>query len=60
MVNNFQEYKSVKEQEEQRFASHKTHVSASSIMRHIRHKMGKISDQEFFEQERRESLALDV
>jgi len=51
MIENFKEYESVKKHQETLFADKKSKVTASSIMRYIRHKMGAIDDQEFYQQE---------
>lgn len=51
MVENFKEYECIKNHQVQLYAGKKSSVTARSIMRYIRHKMGTITDQEFYEQE---------
>lgn len=49
MIENFREYESVKDRKSAMFAQPKSSVTAKSIMRCIRHKMGLISDQDFYD-----------
>ena len=51
LVENFKEQEDIYQRQERLFASNKSQVTARSIMRYIRHKMGTISDKEFYEQE---------
>ena len=60
LVDNFQEYEILKEKERASYqqASLKVGVTASSIMRHVRWKLGKISDKQFFDEEYAENHKL--
>jgi len=51
MIENFKEYENIKKNEEQLFQGKKSQVTARSIMRFIRHKMGLINDEQFYQSE---------
>jgi hypothetical protein len=59
LVDNFQEYEILKAKESRIYneSSTKKQVSAKSIMRHVRWKLGKISDKQFYEEEYQEAVA---
>ena len=49
LVTSFEEYEKLKQQESLYYRQRKkTNVTAESIMRHVRWKMGKLSDREFY------------
>ena len=52
LVTSFEEYEKLKKQESLYYRQRKkTNVTAESIMRHVRWKMGKLSDRDFYRQE---------
>ena len=52
LVTSFEEYEKLKEQESMHYRQRKkTKVTAESIMRHVRWKMGRLSDKEFYKEE---------
>ena len=52
MVTSFDEYEKLKKQESLYYRQRKkTNVTAESIMRHVRWKLGKMSDQDFYREE---------
>ena len=52
LVTSFDEYEKLKKQEEMYYRQRKkTVVTAESIMRHVRWKMGRISDKDFYREE---------
>ena len=52
LVTSFEEYEKLKKQEALYYRQRKkTMVTAESIMRHVRWKMGKLSDREFYREE---------
>ena len=52
LVTSFEEYEKLKKQEAMYYRQRKkTVVTAESIMRHVRWKMGKISDKDFYREE---------
>ena len=55
LVTSFDEYEKLKKQEEMYYRQRKkTVVTAESIMRHVRWKMGRISDKDFYREELQE------
>jgi hypothetical protein len=56
LVDNFAEYQVLKEKENKFYNQSRRKVTAKSIMRHIRWKLGKISDKEFYEEEYNEAM----
>lgn len=56
LVDKYEEYEALKERESKIYTRAKRQVTAKSIMRHIRWKLGKISDKEFYEEEYNEAL----
>ena len=57
MIENFKEYERVKQQQLTLIQNKKSEVTAKSIMRYIRHKMGTITDEEFYDQEMNDTHA---
>jgi len=52
LVTSFEEYEKLKKQEEMYYRQRKkTTVTAVSIMRHVRWKMGRLSDKDFYHEE---------
>ena len=52
LVTTFEEYEKLKDQEAMHYRQRKkTKVTAESIMRHVRWKMGRMSDKEFYREE---------
>ncbi len=55
LVTSFDEYEKLKQQEVMYYRQRKkTNVTAESIMRHVRWKMGKLSDKDFYREEYQE------
>lgn len=54
MVENLQEFELIKHRDEQYYATKKSKVTAASIMRLIRFKMGELSEEKYYELELKE------
>ena len=58
MVTNFEEYQLLKKKESMQYCQRKkTNVTAASIMRHVKWKLGQMSDKQFYREEYEEELA---
>ena len=57
MVGNFDEYQLLKDQEKKHYSQRKsTTVTAASIMRHVKFKLGQMPEAQFYKEEHEEEV----